>query len=43
MKLRLKDEQKDARAVGVMPADRDWNDVVDLELDGSEAAGEKEC
>jgi hypothetical protein len=42
MKLRLKDEQKDARAVGVMPADRDWNDVV-LELDGSEAAGEKEC
>ena len=23
--------------------ERDWNDVVDLELDGSEAAGEKEC
>ena len=26
-----------------MPAERDWNDVVDLELDGCEAAGAKEC
>jgi hypothetical protein len=34
---------KDARAVGVMLAERDWNDVVDLELDGCEAAGAKEC
>jgi hypothetical protein len=31
---------KDARAVGVMPAERDWNDVVDLKLDGSEASRE---
>ena len=22
-----------------MPAERDWNDVIDLELDGCEAAG----
>ena len=26
-----------------MPAERGWNDVVDLELDGSKASDEKEC